>query len=306
MAQSVVYADLKFATAPPPTAPACPTAPDEDDCPYENVALGPVFLAPSTEHLPRRWPRRWRVPAGLVAASLLLLLLLATIALGACYWQVTRTLHDASREHAAEQGRLSQEVSTQEQRLEQMQLELAWAQAELQRAWREGNSSWLELESLNAELRRVMGVLGKTEKEMQEVQGKLNNSESTAAMLRACVNTDCCPAGWVLYRSKCLFVSVEKNSWQHSQYDCRSKSASLLVQGSWPSWTLPNFLQKSDSMYWVGAKFFSHTRTPAWQDSKQLSYGFTGCGLSTSGKIESSGCWAKHKWICERPPQLSS
>ncbi|NXE16127.1 CD72 protein, partial [Lophotis ruficrista] len=238
MAQSVVYADLKFATAPPPTAPACPTAPDEDDCPYENVTLGPVPLAPSTGPWPRRWPRRWRVPAGLVAASLLLLLV-ATVALGACYWQVTRSLHDASREHAAEQGRLSQEVSAQEQRLEQTRLELAWARAELQRAWREGNSSWLELGSLNAELRRVVGVLGKTEKEMQEVQGKLNNSESTVAVLRSCVNTDCCPSGWVLYRSKCLFISVKKRNWQQSYYDCRSKSAWLLVQGNWPSWTLP-------------------------------------------------------------------
>ncbi|NXE29701.1 CD72 protein, partial [Ardeotis kori] len=251
MAQSVVYADLKFATAPSPTAPACPIAPDEDDCPYENVTLGPVPLAPSTGessaaaelvvavgprgdvcgrsylagHWPRRWPRRWRVPAGLVAASLLLLLV-ATVALGACceYGQGPRGWW---------------EVSAQEQRLEQTRLELAWARAELQRAWREGNSSRLELGSLNAELQRVMGVLGKMEKEMQEVQGKLNNSESTVAVLRACVNTDCCPSGWVLYRNKCLFISVEKKSWQHSQYDCRSKSASLLVRGNWPSWTLP-------------------------------------------------------------------
>ncbi|XP_064903228.1 uncharacterized protein LOC102094185 isoform X4 [Columba livia] len=100
MDQSVVYADLKFAVA-----PTCPTAPDEDDSPYENMPLGTVAPAPS----PGNWPRRWRVPAGLLAASLLLLLV-ATIALGTCYWQVTRRLQDTSREHTAEQDRLSQEA----------------------------------------------------------------------------------------------------------------------------------------------------------------------------------------------------
>ncbi|NXF41228.1 CD72 protein, partial [Nyctibius bracteatus] len=242
MAQSVVYADLKFAAGSPLSGPACPTAPDEDDSPYENVTLGPVPAAPSPGESPApspgRWPRRWRVPTGLLAASLLLLLV-ATVALGACYWQVTRRLQDTSREHAAEQGRLSQEVSAREQSLEQTRLELAQARAELQRAWREGNSSRLELGTLNAELERVVSILGKTEKEMQEVQGKLNNSENTVAILRACVNTDCCPRGWVLYRSKCLFISVEKKTWWESQYDCRRKSAQLLVQGNWPSWTVP-------------------------------------------------------------------
>jgi len=65
-------------------------------------------------------------------------------------------------------------------------VELAWARAELQRAWWDGNSSRLELESLTANLEHVLEVLGKTEKEMQEVQGKLNNSESTVAILRSC------------------------------------------------------------------------------------------------------------------------
>ncbi|NWS79036.1 CD72 protein, partial [Crotophaga sulcirostris] len=215
MAQSVVYADLKFAAASTLTAPTCPAAPDGDDSPYENVPLGPVPAVPS----PGRWPRCWRVPVGLQAASLLLLLLLlvATVSLGACYWQVTRSLQDASRQHAAEQGRLAQEVSAQEQELEQTRLELAWATAELQRAWREGNSSQQQLAML--------------QEEMQKVQRELRASESTVSSLRACVNTDCCPSGWVLYRSKCLFISVEKKNWWQSCDDCREKSAQLLVQG---------------------------------------------------------------------------
>ncbi|NXK87512.1 CD72 protein, partial [Formicarius rufipectus] len=222
MAQSVVYADLKFALGSPSTTT------EEDDSPYENVIPGSVPAAPSPEHL----PRRWHIPTGLLAASLILLLLLlvAIVALGTCYWQVTRNLQDTSRDHMAEQSRLSQELRAQEQSLEQTELELAWARAELQRAWSEGNISQLELERLSAELGHVRGILNNTEKEMQEVQEKLINSESTVSSLRACVNTNCCPSGWVLYRSKCLFISVKKYSWWNSKHDCMRSSAQLLVQ----------------------------------------------------------------------------
>ncbi|NXG69796.1 CD72 protein, partial [Baryphthengus martii] len=192
-----------------------------------------------------RWSQCWRVPVRLLAAALLLLLLLATVALGACYWQVTRSLQDTSREHAAEQGRLSQEVIAREQSLEQTRLELAGARAELQRAWQEGNSSQLELESRDAELERARQKLALLEKELRA-------SEINMSSLRACVNTDCCPSGWVLYRSKCLFISVEKKTWWSSQIDCRGKSAHLLVQGDWPSWTVPHFVQANGAMYWIG------------------------------------------------------
>ncbi|NXM42296.1 CD72 protein, partial [Gymnorhina tibicen] len=245
MAQSVVYADLKFAAGPPSTVP------DEDDSPYENVPLGPVTAAPSPggpqgdacgcSSLAGRWTRRWRVPTALLAASLLLLLLLlvAVAALGACYWQVTRSLRDTSREHVAERGRLSQELRAQEQSLEQTQLELAWAREELQRAWYEGNITQMELESRNAELGRTQQELAVLQEEMQVVQGKLNTSESTVSSLRACVNTDCCPKGWVLYRSKCLYISVTKKTWQESQEDCAGRSAQLLIPDDWSSWIVP-------------------------------------------------------------------
>ncbi|NXE96603.1 CD72 protein, partial [Menura novaehollandiae] len=264
MAQSVVYADLKFAAGPPPTVP------DEDDSPYENVPLGPVTAEPSpggdpaaaaAAGMPRRrevtggprgdacacsslagrCTRRWRVPTGLLAASLLLLLLLlvAIVTLGACYWQVTRSLQDTSLKHRAEQGRLSQTLSTREQRLEQTQLELTWAREELQRAWHEHNITQLELESRDAELGKARQEVAVLQKDMQEVQGKLNTSKSTVSSLRACVNTDCCPMGWVLYRSKCLYISVTEKTWWDSHYDCIRKSAQLLVQGDWPSFTVP-------------------------------------------------------------------
>ncbi|NXE29704.1 CD72 protein, partial [Ardeotis kori] len=243
MAQSVVYADLRFAKVMGGRSVASQALEaalgmDEAESPYENVQPAPAGQdGDGPQPSPGHWSRWWCIPVGLLATCLLLLV--ATVALGACYWQVTRSLHDASREHAAEQGRLSQEVSMREQKLEQTRLELAWARAELQRAWREGNSSWLELGSLNAELRRVMGVLGKTEKEMQEVQGKLNNSESTVAILRSCTAIDCCPSGWLLYRGKCLFISSEKKTWEDSRNECEKIYSQLLVTKSWTRWTVP-------------------------------------------------------------------
>ncbi|NWR03977.1 CD72 protein, partial [Paradoxornis webbianus] len=232
MAQSVVYADLKFAAGPSSTVP------DDDDSPYENVPLGPVTAEPS----PGRWTRRWRARRTLLAAGLLLLLLVllvAIVALVACYWQVTRSLQDTSREHTAEQSRLSQELSAREQSLEQTQLELAWAREELQRAWHNGNITQVELESRNAELGNTQEELAVLQKKMQVVQGRLNASESTVSSLRACMNSDCCPRGWVLFRSKCLYISVTKKTWLESRQDCSGKSAHLLAQDSWPTLIVP-------------------------------------------------------------------
>ncbi|XP_033928553.1 B-cell differentiation antigen CD72-like [Melopsittacus undulatus] len=252
MAQSVVYADLKFAASPPLAVPSCPAALEEDDSPYENVLVGTVPAEPS----PGRCPWRWRVPMVPLAASLMVLLVLlvvGTVTLGTCYWQVSRSLQDASREHAAEQGRLEQELSAREQRLEQTRLELARARAELGHAWRDGNSSRAALELRDVELGRARQELGELHRDVQRLQGELNSSRSTVADLRACLNTECCPSGWVLYRGKCLFISVESKTWQDSLQYCQGESAQLLVQGDGAAWTMP-MVALSKSILWEDAE----------------------------------------------------
>uniref|UniRef100_A0A8C8AMF0 CD72 protein n=1 Tax=Otus sunia TaxID=257818 RepID=A0A8C8AMF0_9STRI len=297
MAQSVVYADLRFAkvmggrSMASQALEAGESLRDPPQSPYENMQPAPVGQdGDGAQPSPGRWSWRWCIRVGLLATCLLLLV--ATVTLGACYWQVTRRLQDTSREHAAEQGRLEREVSVREQSLEQTRLELAWARAELQRAWQEGNSSQLELRSLNAELERVTEVLEETDKEMQEVREELRASESTVSSLRTCVNIDCCPLGWVLYRGKCLFISTEKKTWWDSYHDCKKKSASLLVQGDWPMWTVP--VQSRGTV------------------APQEGGGNGGAGQSpeepaaaASGNIEISKCTRKCQWICEQPPKLS-
>ncbi|NXA44863.1 CD72 protein, partial [Nothocercus julius] len=245
MEQSVVYADLRFAKVPAGCSSPCQASEtalceDEAESPYENVQPGKAPAGQDgqgAQPAPEPWYQRRSVPAGLLAACLLLLATLLT--LGLCYWQVSRRLQDTSRAHAAERGRLSQQASVREQSLEQTRLELEQARVELQRAWLEGNSSRRELGHRDAELERVSGVLGTVQKELRDAQGKLSASESTVSSLRACVQTECCPSGWVLYRGKCLFISTESKTWRESKSDCERQSALLLVQEPWESWELP-------------------------------------------------------------------
>ncbi|KAF4793126.1 B-cell differentiation antigen CD72-like protein [Turdus rufiventris] len=299
MAQSVVYADLKFAAGPPSTVP------DDDDSPYENVPLGPMTAAPS----PGRWTRRWRDPTVLLAASLLLLLLLlvAVVALGACYWQVSRSLQDTSRQHMTEQGRLSQALRSQEQSLEQTQLELTRARGELQRLWQEYNITQRELERRNSELGHTLQELAVLQEEMQVVQGRLNTSESTVSSLRACVNTDCCPAGWVLYKSKCLYISVTKKTWKQSQENCTNQSAQLLVQDKWPPLTVPHFVHESNATYWIGPRFSHGHWRPVKTDSPyHRKYYYPECWSVVNWEMWSFPCDNTFQWICEKSPDLSS
>ncbi|NWQ70726.1 CD72 protein, partial [Neopipo cinnamomea] len=329
MAQSMVYADLRFAKVMggrSMASQALETAlgMDEAESPYENTQ--PPLAGqdgdraqPSTGH----WSWWWSIPVGLLATCLLLV---ATVALGACYWQVTRSLQDTSRDHAAEQGRLSQELSAREQSLEQAWMELAWARAELQQAWHEGNISQQELDSMSAELGLVMEVLGKMEKEMQEVQGKLNNSENTVALLRSCTATDCCPSGWLLYRGKCLFISSEKKTWEDSRDECEKTYSQLLITKSWTRWTVPTFLKNADIPYWIGLQKSSlpwydygwlEEEDPDGQGLSDAWFWVDGslyerpwqlksngsCAIISRGIIKPAQCTGPndlHLWICEK------
>uniref|UniRef100_A0A8C8AG11 B-cell differentiation antigen CD72 n=1 Tax=Otus sunia TaxID=257818 RepID=A0A8C8AG11_9STRI len=321
MAQSVVYADLRFAkvmggrSMASQALEAGESLRDPPRCPHHAQPRG-LTDACGRLCLTGRWSWRWCIRVGLLATCLLLLV--ATVTLGACYWQVTRRLQDTSREHAAEQGRLEREVSVREQSLEQTRLELAWARAELQRAWQEGNSSQLELRSLNAELERVTEVLEETDKEMQEVREELRASESTVSSLRTCVNIDCCPLGWVLYRGKCLFISTEKKTWWDSYHDCKKKSASLLVQGDWPMWTVPvqsrGTVAPQEGAQPVPGALGPVGRGVHGEDAASAplrhalspSYDYSAdCWLTDKGNIEISKCTRKCQWICEQPPKLS-
>ncbi|KFW71641.1 C-type lectin domain family 12 member B, partial [Pygoscelis adeliae] len=181
-----------------------------------------------------------------------------------------------------------------------------------------------------AELRRVMGILGKMEKEMQEVQGKLNNSENTVAILRSCTSIDCCPSGWLLYRGKCLFISSEKKTWEDSRDECEKKYSQLLVTKSWSRWTVPTFLKNADIPYWIGLQKSSFPWydygwleeedgegvSDAWfwvdgslYERPWQSKSNGSCAIISRGNIKPAQCTSPddlHLWICEKAAGPSS
>ncbi|NXC38021.1 CD72 protein, partial [Penelope pileata] len=258
MAQGVLYADLRFAKGPGGRSMAshaleAALSMDAAESPYENTAPEMEPEGPAgegTQHSSGCWSWRCCVPAGLLALSLMLLV--AAVVLGTCYWQVTRQLQDTALEQAAERGRFSQEAQMWEQSLEQTQQQLERVRAELQRAWQEGNSSRVELGRQEVELARISGALAGAEKELHSVQVKLNTSESTVTLLRSCSAIDCCPSGWLLYRGKCLFISTDKKTWDDSRAECEGKYSQLLITKSWSRWTVPSFLKNADTAYWIG------------------------------------------------------
>ncbi|XP_048788000.1 B-cell differentiation antigen CD72-like isoform X2 [Lagopus muta] len=235
MAQSVLYADLRFAKGPGghgTTSQVLEAASmDDTDSPYENVVPGsaPVGTAgEGTQHSPD--------------------------------WQVNHQLQNVSREQATERGHFSQEAQVWKQSLRQTQQELAWVQEELQQAWQAAHRSQQELARQDVELVRVSGALNATQKELQDVQGKLSAIEQAASSLRVCLNADCCPSGWLLYRGKCLFISVVRKSWWDSHRDCVKKSSHLLIQDEWELWMLPDFLQANSARYWIRRKEFHRAK----------------------------------------------
>uniref|UniRef100_A0A8C3HV80 B-cell differentiation antigen CD72 n=1 Tax=Chrysemys picta bellii TaxID=8478 RepID=A0A8C3HV80_CHRPI len=161
-------------------------------------------------------------------------------------WQVSQHLQQASRAHEAESSRLSQQVSTKGATLEQTARELEQARRELEQARRELEQMWLKENSTQEQLRLLEAALegskeelARVQEEKTEIKEKLNQTENALSTSHPLFPPDCCPADWVLYRGKCLFVSKEKKSWQKSKEDCELNSAHLLITKSWDWQTMP-------------------------------------------------------------------
>ncbi|CAM5153062.1 unnamed protein product [Natator depressus] len=271
MAQSVVYADLKFVKAPVGSSvcsrsqEAAPADEEEAELTYENIQLaqpGEVRRGQGAEQSKEPWWSTRYLPLGLLGTCLFLLA--TTIGLGVRYWQVSQHLQQASRAHEAESSHLSQQVSTKgatlaqtareleqaRQELEQARRELEQARRELELMRQEENSTQEQLRQREATLEGTKEELARVQEEKREIKEKLNQTESALSSIRPCEQTGCCPADWVLYRGKCLFVSKEEKTWEESKKDCERNSARLLITKSWDSW--PNFLKNTDVPYWIG------------------------------------------------------
>ncbi|XP_053887390.1 B-cell differentiation antigen CD72-like [Malaclemys terrapin pileata] len=361
MAQSVVYADLRFVKAPRGNSTcsrsqeAALAEEDDAELTYENIRLaqtGEVQRGQGAEQSKEpRWST-WYLPLGLLGACLFLLA--TTIGLGVRYWQVSQHLQQASRAHEAESSRLSQQVSTKgatleqtareleqaRQELEQVRQELEQARGELEQTRRDLEQARRDMEQTRQELEQArrelekMGLeekntqeqlrqqeatlqgtkeeLARVQKEKTEMKEKLNKMESALSSICPCKQTDCCPADWVLYRGKCLFISKWKKTWEESKEDCEWKSARLLIAKSWDSETTPNFLKNTNVQYWIGLKREWSTGSQwqwKWVDESLFekewpyqSYNIERCGTIKGGVISSDRCYYSQKkpWICEK------
>ncbi|XP_077674202.1 B-cell differentiation antigen CD72-like [Eretmochelys imbricata] len=343
MAQSVVYADLKFVKAPVGSSvcsrawEAAPADEEEAELTYENIQLaqpGEVRRGQGAEQSKEPWWSTRYLPLGLLGTCLFLLA--TTIGLGVRYWQVSQHLQQASRAHEAESSRLSQQVSTKgatlaqtARELEQARRELEQARRELEQARREleqarqelelmrqeENSTQEQLRQREAALEGTKEELARVQEEKREIKEKLNQMESALSSIRPCEQTGCCPADWVLYRGKCLFVSKEEKTWQESKKDCEGNSARLLITKSWDSRAMPNFLKNTNVQYWIGLVRNQESQwqwqwvdnSPFKQDWSYSSYmGYTLCGAIRNGVINRDSCYDGKPWICEKAPSKPS
>ncbi|XP_037759117.1 B-cell differentiation antigen CD72-like [Chelonia mydas] len=334
MAQSVVYADLKFVKAPVGSSvcsrsrEAAPADEEEAELTYENIQLaqpGEVRRGQGAEQSKEPWWSTRYLPLGLLGTCLFLLA--TTIGLGVRYWQVSQHLQQASRAHEAESSRLSQQVSTKgatlaqtareleqaRQELEQARRELEQARWELELMRQEENSSQEQLRQREATLEGTKEELARVQEEKREIKEKLNQMESALSSIRRCEQTGCCPADWVLYRGKCLFVSKEEKTWEESKKDCERNSARLLITKSWDLRTMPNFLKNTNVQYWIGLVWNKETQwqwkwvdnSPFEKDWSYPSYGYT-CGAIRNGVINRDLCYDRKPWICEKAPSQPS
>ncbi|XP_077673087.1 B-cell differentiation antigen CD72-like [Eretmochelys imbricata] len=338
MAQSIVYADLKFVKAPVGSSvcsrarEAAPADEEEAELTYENIQLaqpGEVRRGQGAEQSKEPWWSTRYLPLGLLGTCLFLLA--TTIGLGVRYWQVSQHLQQASRVHEAESSRLSQQVSTKEatlaqtaRELEQARRELGQARRELGQARRElgqarrelgqarqeENSTQEQLREREAALEGTKEELARVQEEQREIKEKLNQTESALSSIHSCEQTGCCPAQWVLYRGKCLFISKEKVNWQKSKEECELNSARLLITKYW--WTMPNFLKNTNVQYWIGLVRNQESQwqwvdnSPFKQDWSYPSYSYTSCGAIRNGVINRDPCYYLKPWICEKAPSQPS
>ncbi|XP_065454670.1 B-cell differentiation antigen CD72-like [Chrysemys picta bellii] len=340
MAQSVVYADLRFVKAPRGNSTcsrsqeAALAEEDDAELTYENIRLaqtGEVKRGQGAEQSKEpRWST-WYLPLGLLGACLFLLA--TTIGLGVRYWQVYQHLQQASRAHEAESSRLSQQVSTKGATLEQTARELEQARRELEQARREleqargeleqvrqeleqmrleGNNTQEQLQQREATLEGSKEELARVQEEKTEMKEELKKMERILSSICPCEQTGCCLADLVLYRGKCLFVSKEKKTWEESKEDCDRKSARLLIAKSWDSETTPNFLKDTDVQYWIGLRRDWSTGSQwKWVDNSPFEkewrlWGYTSCGTIKGVHINSETCSSQKPWICEKAPSQPS
>uniref|UniRef100_A0A8C3T9G5 Uncharacterized protein n=1 Tax=Chelydra serpentina TaxID=8475 RepID=A0A8C3T9G5_CHESE len=214
MAQSVVYADLRFVKA-PREGPMCAPC-DDAELTYENVRLAQtveVKTGQGVEHSegecvavsPHPQPRDpggskpgravscppagCRAPCGTALGRGVLQSCCGRRSLEPPsgvpgYWQVSQHLQQASRAHEAESSHLSQQVSTKGATLEQTARELEQARRELEQTRRELEQARRELEQARRELEQLRQEGNSTQEQLRQREAELKGTKEQLARVQ--------------------------------------------------------------------------------------------------------------------------
>nr|XP_008119904.1 PREDICTED: B-cell differentiation antigen CD72 [Anolis carolinensis] len=297
----------------------------------------------------------WLKGATLAVLTACIVLLAAAVGLGVRYWQVSGQLQRALQDHTAHSTALAQRIGLQEGSLAQKEDSLRQAVTELsstreahrksqeatrktQEQLREANRSLeaLKQEKLEreAELQQALHdsqeATEKAQEQMQEMEEALKGANRSLEAVKRekdrmeanlhqaifCLQTDCCPDGWTLFRWKCIWVSQEKKTWQKSREDCEKRSSQLLMpKEPWEQWEIWGALVRMQKNlqhpngYWIGLHKIKEKKNSIlfWVDgshyegSEQLMQNqYQNCIKVNQGQLEPGSCYTPRAYICER------
>ncbi|XP_029437119.1 early activation antigen CD69-like [Rhinatrema bivittatum] len=112
---------------------------------------------------------------------------------------------------------------------------------------------------------------------------------------------DPCADGWIWYRRKCYFFSVEIRDWNESQSFCASHNASLAHMETRQE--LDFMLRyKGPSDHWIGLRR-EQGQPWKWPDGSEFNNLFpilaeSDCAYLNHASIRSASCLMHRKWIC--------
>ncbi|XP_020633105.3 killer cell lectin-like receptor subfamily B member 1B allele A [Pogona vitticeps] len=123
--------------------------------------------------------------------------------------------------------------------------------------------------------------------------------------------TECriCPENWLRHKSKCYWISKEKQSWHKGQDDCREKHAQMwVIRSQEEQRFIWKMISEERKLPWIGLKTTSAGDNWSWIDGSPLndttsqSLGIAepnSCGMLKNNQISSQSCGSIAQWICE-------
>ncbi|XP_063309559.1 B-cell differentiation antigen CD72-like [Pelobates fuscus] len=308
MAESITYADLQFIKLPLKQSQNADENSEKWEDMYENVNCPKlekqvVDFQASPNGSSRQLRTGIHKRVFHLALVFFFIFFTTTIGLMVKYISVSRELHRLSLEYVMMNTSLSQTLQSQDDSLENKKQSLAQSQHQVEQLGQDladTNHSLQrcheDTEQYKRELQRITILQNKTSQDIRKTQQTLENAISQLNK----IEKDSCPEGWILFNTKCLFISENKDNWFNSFRQCELKQSSLLVLRDHDA-DLKTFLTSKQTSFWVGK---DAVKTPTglewtWPNEYQI-YDYTMRGLFQDGRLGRDHYYSQHKWICER------